>query len=94
MTTNLRNKSLRIPMVKRMTRFVDNKETTPGAETLQVSSDLEDRHKNDNLELLVVKNDSTKDLKTIFSDRVDVKFKSGDKCETLRGRWCLPCKFI
>ncbi|KAG6904054.1 hypothetical protein DXG01_012929, partial [Tephrocybe rancida] len=35
-----------------------------------------------------VKKDSTKDLLTIFSDRVTVKFVSGVKTEEGKGRWC------
>jgi hypothetical protein len=43
-----------------------------------------------------VKKDSTKDLLTIFSDLVTVKFKrNGDlDMETVRGRWCLLCKYV
>ena len=39
-----------------------------------------------------VKKDSTKDLLTIFSDLVNVKFKQNGYFETVRGRWCLLCK--
>jgi hypothetical protein len=55
-------------------------------------SDLEEHHRAEIPTLLPVKKDSTKDLLTIFSDRVTVKFKSGETFETIKGRWCLPCK--
>ncbi|KAF8067557.1 hypothetical protein FPV67DRAFT_1561917 [Lyophyllum atratum] len=50
----------------------------------------EDRDK----DVAVVKKDTTRDLLTIFSDRVKVQFipKNGDKPEVLRGRWCTVCK--
>lgn len=39
--------------------------------------------------------DTTKDLLTIFSDRVDVKFMKKDgSYEVVRGRWCLVCKSV
>lgn len=43
---------------------------------------------------LMVKDDTTRDLLTIFSDRVVIKFspKNGDKVEVLKGRWCIICK--
>lgn len=42
-----------------------------------------------------VKKDSTKDLLTVFSDLVTVKFRqqNGD-VETAKGRWCLLCKYV
>jgi hypothetical protein len=44
---------------------------------------------------LNVKKDSTKDLLTIFSDLVTVKFKRNSAdMETVRGRWCLLCKYV
>jgi hypothetical protein len=55
-------------------------------------SDLEERHRAEIPMLLPVKKDSTKDLLMIFSDRVTVKFNSGETVETIKGRWCLPCK--
>jgi hypothetical protein len=39
-----------------------------------------------------VKKDSMKDLLTVFSDILDVKFKKGDGYQKLRGRWCMLCK--
>ncbi|KAG6905516.1 hypothetical protein DXG01_002279 [Tephrocybe rancida] len=39
-----------------------------------------------------VKKDSTKDLLTIFSDHVTVKFVSRVKTEEGKGRWCKVCK--
>jgi len=39
-----------------------------------------------------MKKDSTRDLLTIFSDLVTVKFKKGTQSETSRGQWCLPCR--
>ncbi|KAF8222274.1 hypothetical protein L208DRAFT_994729, partial [Tricholoma matsutake] len=61
------------------------------AETEQESS-LEDRHLIEAPTKLSVKKDSTKDLLTIFLDIVTVQFKKKDAVETVRGRWCLPCK--
>ncbi|KAF8232047.1 hypothetical protein L208DRAFT_1274116, partial [Tricholoma matsutake] len=49
-------------------------------------------HHGEILEELTMKKDSTKDLLMIFSDIVTVKFTKGGKKETMRGRWCLPCK--
>lgn len=43
---------------------------------------------------LNVKKDSTKDLLTIFSDLVTVKFKRNEDEETVKGRWCLICKYV
>src|ERR1700722_6371689 len=44
---------------------------------------------------MATKADTTKDLLTIFSDRVDVKFTKKDgTSETLRGWWCLVCKSV
>jgi hypothetical protein len=40
-----------------------------------------------------VKTDSARDLLTVFSDRIDVKFTKKDgSFEVLKGRWCLLCK--
>lgn len=42
-----------------------------------------------------MKKDTTKDLLTIFSDIVTVQFnKKNGAVETVRGRWCLPCKSV
>jgi hypothetical protein len=42
-----------------------------------------------------VKADSSKDLLTIFTDQVDVKFTSKDgSVEQLRGHWCMLCKSV
>ncbi|RDB23356.1 Zinc finger BED domain-containing protein DAYSLEEPER [Hypsizygus marmoreus] len=55
---------------------------------------LEARHIAEIPDELVVKEDSMRDLLTIFSDRVKVHFtpKNGDKPEELTGRWCTICK--
>lgn len=59
----------------------------------QDASDLEDRHIAEIPENLNVKKERAKDLLTIFSDLVTVKFKhAGDEDETVKGRWCLQCK--
>lgn len=40
-----------------------------------------------------IKKHDTKDLLTIFSDRIAVKFVAKDGVvEVLKGRWCLLCK--
>ena len=57
-------------------------------------SGLEDRHIIEAPAELFVKKDTTKDLLTIFSDIVTVQFKKKDAVETVRGRWCLPCKSV
>jgi hypothetical protein len=56
------------------------------------NSDLEEQHRGVIPEALVVKNDSTKDLLTIFSDKVVVNFKAGKTVTNLKGRWCLVCR--
>ena len=56
------------------------------------NSDLEEQHRGEIPEVLVVKNDSTKDLLTICSDKVSVNFKAGKNMTKLRGRWCLVCR--
>jgi hypothetical protein len=59
---------------------------------VQEVSDLEERHRGEIPEALIVKMDMTKDLLTIFSDHVTVTFKKGDKITSIKGRWCLPCR--
>ncbi|KAH9028422.1 hypothetical protein EDB83DRAFT_2319538 [Lactarius deliciosus] len=54
--------------------------------------DLEDRHRVEIPPQLGVKKGLTKDLLTIFSDLIVVKFKKNEGYETVKGRWCLPCK--
>lgn len=61
-------------------------------EEISEQSDLEERHHAGIPDILTVKKDSTKDMLTIFSERVDVKFKKGEKNETITGRWCLLCR--
>jgi hypothetical protein len=58
----------------------------------QEDDGLQEQHKIKIGSLLVAKKESTKDLLTIFSNMVDVKFSKGDKHEKLRGWWCMPCK--
>jgi hypothetical protein len=60
--------------------------------TIQQVDDLADRHNAEIPSALVVKNESVKDLLTIFSDLVVVKFTKGDRDETVKGRWCLVCR--
>ena len=50
------------------------------------ASDLEDRHHGAIPNMLVVKNDTTKDLLTVFLDMVTVNFKKGNKTVNLKGR--------
>ena len=56
--------------------------------------DLDDRHHVKIPLALAVKKEKTRDLLTIFSDLVVVKFKKGELCETVKGRWCLCCKCV
>jgi hypothetical protein len=49
------------------------------------ASDLEDRHRSEIPEALIVKNDTTKVLLTVFSDLVSVIFKKGNKMSNLKG---------
>jgi hypothetical protein len=59
---------------------------------LRESKDLEERHQGDIPEELAVKSDTTKDLLTIFLDRVSVNLKKGNTVKLVKGRWCLPCR--
>ncbi|KAF8680603.1 hypothetical protein AX14_004549 [Amanita brunnescens Koide BX004] len=43
-------------------------------------------------EELVTKRDQTRDLRTIFSEKVWVRFKCGEKFEQVYGRWCNSCR--
>ncbi len=56
------------------------------------ASDLEDQHHGKIPAALVVKNESTKDLLTVFSDLVTVNFKKENKTTNLKGHWCLLCR--
>jgi hypothetical protein len=60
--------------------------------TVKDESDLEERHQGDIPDTLIVKKDTTKDLLTIFSDRLTVKFKKGGITKAVKGRWCNPCR--
>ena len=53
---------------------------------------LEDRHHGEIPEALIVKKDTTKDLPTIFSDRITVNFRKAGTTKALKGRWCLTCR--
>jgi hypothetical protein len=59
---------------------------------IKEASDLEEQHHGEIPDELIVKNDTTKDLLTIFSDRLNVNFKKRNKITELKGRWCLPCR--
>ncbi|KAF8469357.1 hypothetical protein DFH94DRAFT_795794 [Russula ochroleuca] len=52
--------------------------------------DIDEEVKNEQEEVEV--EETTKDLLMIFSDLVVVKFKMKETYETVKGRWCLPCK--
>jgi hypothetical protein len=56
------------------------------------NSDLEDRHRGDIPAALAVKNDTTRDLLTIFSDHVFVNVEVKKKLTKTKGRWCLICR--
>lgn len=43
---------------------------------------------------MIVKTDSTKDILTIFTDRINQTFEKDGKQEELRGRWCTVCKCV
>ena len=58
----------------------------------QGGNGLEEQHEIKIGTLLAVKKETTKDLLTIFSDTVNVKFKKGDEHEKIKGGWCMPCK--
>jgi hypothetical protein len=62
---------------------------------LQASS-LEEQHYGEIPEALVVKADSTRDLLTIFSDKLSVNFKTREDTTNLKGRWCpsLLCRQV
>jgi hypothetical protein len=50
-------------------------------------------HRANTPDKLAVKADLSRDILTIFSDRLSVKFKSNQhEIETLKGRWCQVCK--
>jgi hypothetical protein len=54
---------------------------------------LNDHQRGTDLHESVIKKDSTRDLLTVMSDRVKVKFMVGkDKYEMETGRWCYLCK--
>lgn len=40
----------------------------------------------------MTKRDQTRDLRTIFSEKVWVRFKCGEKFERVYGRWCNSCR--
>lgn len=44
---------------------------------------------------MLVKKDATRDILTVMSNRVTVKFKIGENVyETEVGQWCHVCRFI
>jgi hypothetical protein len=51
---------------------------------------LQEHHENGIGSILPVKKDRTKDLLTIFSDLVYVRFKWAGRYQKLRGQWCMP----
>lgn len=56
-------------------------------------ADLNSDHQGKTRPARKVKAHDTKDLLTIFSDRIAVKFVRKDgMAEVLKGRWCLICK--
>jgi hypothetical protein len=56
---------------------------------------LDDIHRAGIPDQKAVKADSTRDMLTVFTDKVSVKFthKNGGT-ETVKGRWCLICKYV
>ena len=55
-------------------------------------SDLEEQHHGKIPKVLVVKNNSTKDLLTICLDKIFVKFKAGKTVTKVYRQWCLVCR--
>ena len=54
---------------------------------------MQDKHHGELQAARHVKKQNTKDLLTIFSDRVTVRFINMDAREELKlGRWCMVCK--
>ena len=43
-------------------------------------------------ESLAIKEDTTRNLATIFSNHVTVRFKQGEIVESVAGCWCKECK--
>ncbi|KAH9058015.1 hypothetical protein EDB83DRAFT_2315976 [Lactarius deliciosus] len=54
--------------------------------------DLDEQHQSKIGRQLATKGDMTKDLDLMFSKRVRVNFRKGNKDTLLSGRWCLLCK--
>ncbi|KAF8488723.1 hypothetical protein F5888DRAFT_1639060 [Russula emetica] len=61
------------------------------AQKTNQGGDLEGHHCVEISVPLEVKKETTKDLLTVFSDLIVVKFKKNESYETVKGRWCLPC---
>ena len=56
---------------------------------------LQEQHQADIPAYGKTKKDTTKDLRTVFSDRTPVTFKlKGGEMETLVGRWCNICRLV
>ncbi|KAG6824578.1 hypothetical protein H0H87_011486 [Tephrocybe sp. NHM501043] len=53
---------------------------------------LQQKHVNPIPSTHKVKKDSSKDILTIFSDRLKAKFVTGQQVEEIRGCWCKICK--
>ncbi|KAH9041793.1 hypothetical protein EDB85DRAFT_1886448 [Lactarius pseudohatsudake] len=69
-----------------------DEERQSSAQGKKRGDDLEDRHRVKIPSQVGVKKGLTKDLLTIFSDHVVVKFMKNEGYETVKGWWCLPCK--
>jgi hypothetical protein len=56
--------------------------------------DLNEHHAQGTPSIVASKKNTTRDLLTIFSDRIDVAFKKQKTgtVEMVEGRWCLLCK--
>lgn len=62
-------------------------------DSIDVKDDLLDEHRAGVPEMKQTKRGETKDLLTIFSDRLYVKFVKHDgTVEEIPGRWCNICK--
>lgn len=55
---------------------------------------MEEHHLGNIPDALVIKQDMTKDLQTIFSDLISVNFKKGRNTTNLKGQWYLICKYV
>ena len=81
----------------KVSRYIYSLKTVVDLPVIQSDDENDDENDNPIPQEFNVKKESTKDLLTVFSDLVTVKFKrngEGMDLETVRGRWCLVCKYV